>query len=236
MSAVSSKIIVTSERSLSDFHGGIHPAEMKQQSSETAISKVGVPPKLVLPLQQHIGQASKVLVEVGQHVKKGQLLAEADGYISVGLHAPSSGLVESIDDQVVAHPSGKSDLCITIATDGKDEWCELDACEDYLSLDPDVVRAKVRAAGIAGMGGAGFPSDVKITPPGSCEITTLVLNAAECEPYITADDRLIRERADELVDGLKLLIKVLRPKECLIGIEDNKPEAIKALQTALENF
>jgi electron transport complex protein RnfC len=230
-----SQIIATSGRELSDFHGGIHPAEMKKQSSETPITKVGIPPKLVLPLQQHIGQASKVLVGVGQQVKKGQLLAEADGYISVGLHAPSSGVIESIEDQVVAHPSGQSDLCITIATDGQDEWCELDTCEDYLSLDADAVRTKVRAAGIAGMGGAGFPSDVKINPPKSCEITTLVLNAAECEPYITADDRLMRERAVEVIEGLKLLIKVLGPKECLIGIEDNKPEAIRALQEALAN-
>jgi electron transport complex protein RnfC len=235
MTKSSSQIIATSGREVSDFHGGIHPAEMKTQSSETPISKVGVPPKLVLPLQQHIGQASKVLVEVGQQVKKGQLLAEADGYISVGLHAPSSGRIESIDEQVVAHPSGQSDLCITIATDGQDEWCELEACEEYLSLDAETIRTKVRAAGIAGMGGAGFPSDVKINPPKSANITTLILNAAECEPYITADDRLMRERADQVIAGLNLLIKVLGPKECLIGIEDNKPESIQALRSAIAN-
>ncbi|KZY34901.1 hypothetical protein A3743_03825 [Oleiphilus sp. HI0072] len=236
MTQNNTQIIATSGRSLSDFHGGIHPAEMKSLSSETAITEAGIPPLLVLPLQQHIGQASKVLVEVGQQVKKGQLLAEADGYISVGLHAPSSGVVESIAEQVVAHPSGNSDLCITLKTDGQDQWCELDASEDYLSLDADTIRAKVRAAGIAGMGGAGFPSDVKLNPPKGADISTLILNAAECEPYITSDDRLMRERADQLVEGLRLLIKVLQPKECLIGIEDNKPEAIRSLQQALASI
>lgn len=222
-----------SARTLSDFHGGIHPADMKTLSNQTPITQSPVPPKLVIPVQQHIGNAAKVVVEVGERVLKGQLLAQPEGFISVGVHASSSGTVESITEQPVAHPSGQNDVCITIATDGQDEWCELDPCEDYLSLDASTVRAKVRAAGIAGMGGAGFPSDVKINPPASAKISTLILNAAECEPYITSDDRLIQDRAEQLIAGLKLLIKVLQVKECLIGIEDNKPEAIKALHAAL---
>lgn len=226
--------IVAGKRKLSDFHGGIHPEEMKSQSNQNAIVKVPLPPKLILPLQQHIGNPGKILIEPGQQVLKGQKLAEARGLISASLHAPTSGMISSIHDHPVAHPSGMSDLCIELIPDGKDLWCPLAPCEHYEQLSPGEIQAKVREAGIAGLGGAGFPTEVKLHPPHHAKVATLILNAAECEPYITSDDRLIRERATEVVGGMEIMAYVLQPGECLIGIEDNKPEAILALQKAVE--
>ena len=128
-SSLSSKIIST--RTIYDFHGGIHPEEMKDLSNQTPITKPSIPPKLVLPLQQHIGKPSQLIVELGQRVLKGQKLADADGMISAALHAPTSGIVESIIDHPIAHPSGESAPCIVLIPDGKDEWCELVPCEHY---------------------------------------------------------------------------------------------------------
>ena len=226
-----SKIIPT--RTLYDFHGGIHPEEMKSLSNQTAITQAPLPPKLILPLQQHIGNASQVIVEIGQHVLKGEKLADADGKISVALHAPTSGIIESIIDHPIAHPSGQSAPCIILIPDGKDEWCQLSPCEHFEHLSVSEIQEKVREAGIAGMGGAGFPTEVKLHPPHQDKVATLILNAVECEPYITADDRLIRERAEEVVQGMEIMAYALQPGECLIGIEDNKPEAIAALREAV---
>jgi len=223
-------------REIFDFHGGIHPAEMKSLSNQTAITKAAIPPKLILPLQQHIGKASKVIVEIGQHVLKGQTLAEADGFISVALHAPTSGKIEDITDHAIAHPSGQSDRCIILIPDGQDQWCELQACRDYTRLSAQEIQTKVQHAGIAGMGGAGFPTEVKLHPPKQNNVETYILNAAECEPYITSDDRLLRERANEVVAGMAMVASVLKPTTCLIGIEDNKPEAISALKAAISEI
>lgn len=218
---------------LFDFHGGIHPSEHKHESNQQPIRQLPLPPTLILPLKQHIGAPSKVLVQPGQQVLKGEKLAEADGFFSVALHAPTSGVVESITDYAVPHPSGQSDRCIVLIPDGKDTWCERVVCENPLALDSDEIREKVHEAGIAGMGGAGFPTGIKLSPPPASKIETLILNAAECEPYITADDRLLQERASEVLAGLMLVQKVLGAPQCLIGIEDNKPEAINALKKAL---
>ncbi len=231
--SIKGKLINT--RTLSDFHGGIHPNEMKSLSNLTPITKAAIPPKLILPLQQHIGKASQVIVEVGQHVLKGEKLADADGMISVALHAPTSGVIDNILDHPIAHPSGQTDLCIILTPDGKDEWCELDACEHYEHLSVIKIQSKVREAGVAGMGGAGFPTEVKLHPPHHDKVATLILNAVECEPYITADDRLMRERASEVVQGMEIMAYALQPGECLIGIEDNKPEAITALREAVKD-
>lgn len=224
-----------SKRPLYDFHGGIHPEEMKSQSNKHPISRPPLPPKLILPLQQHIGKAGKVLVQPGQHVLKGEKIADAEGMISASLHAPTSGTIDSIVDHPIAHPSGASDLCIILIPDNKDEWCPLTPCEHYERLKAEEIQTKVREAGVTGMGGAGFPTEVKLHPPHHDKVATLILNAAECEPYITSDDRLIRERANEIVAGMEIIAYVLRPGECLIGIEDNKPEAIAALQAAVKD-
>jgi len=235
MTTAQASKIIASTRELADFHGGIHPQEMKSLSNQTPISKAALPPQLILPLQQHIGNASKVIVEVGQQVLKGQILAEADGFVSVNLHAPTSGRIESISEHAIAHPSGQSDLCLTLTPDGQDQWCTLNSSEDVTQLSAFEIQTKVRQAGIAGMGGAGFPTDIKLQPPKHANIDTLILNAAECEPYITSDDRLLRERADEVVAGLNIVSSVLQTTTCLIGIEDNKPEAIAALKTATQD-
>jgi electron transport complex protein RnfC len=220
-------------RKLFDFHGGIHPPEHKSESNLTPIVKAPIPPVLYLPLQQHIGKEAELVVSVGERVLKGQLLATPQGAISAAVHAPTSGSIEAIIDHPMPHPSGMSDRCIVLIPDGRDEWCALQPCEHYEKLSPDEIRQRVRAAGIAGMGGAGFPTEVKLHPPQQDKVATLILNAAECEPYITSDDRLMRERADEIVQGMAIMAYVLEPGECLIGIEDNKPEAIAALKQAV---
>lgn len=227
-------IIPTCSVDIYDFHGGIHPEEHKTDSNQQAIRYLGLPPKLILPLKQHIGAASKLHVEVGEKVLKGQKLADADGPFSVALHAPTSGEILAIEDHLIAHPSGQTDICITLIPDGNDTWCELHVCEDYHQLSASDIQVKVSEAGIAGMGGAGFPTAIKLAPPNLTNIDTLILNAAECEPYITSDDRLLQERANEVVAGLEIVKQVLGVSNCLIGIEDNKPEAIASLNKALD--
>ncbi|MDX1452487.1 MAG: electron transport complex subunit RsxC, partial [Oleiphilaceae bacterium] len=183
--------IIASTRKIYDFHGGIHPDERKTLSSERPIQQAPIAPKLYLPLQQHIGKPAKPLVAVGDTVLKGQLLAEPQGAISVGVHAPTSGTIEAIVDHPIAHPSGLTDLCIVLIPDQREEWCQREPCEHYEQLSIEAIQARIRGAGIAGMGGAGFPTEVKLHPPHHDKVATLILNAAECEPYITADDRLL---------------------------------------------
>ena len=220
-------------RKLFDFHGGIHPAEHKHLSLDGPVTEAGIPPELVLPLAQHIGAAAEPVVAVGDRVLKGQLLAEANGFVSVPLHAPSSGTVTAIEERLIAHPSGHTATCIVLATDGRDEWTTLEPTADYRALEPDALRQRIRNAGIAGMGGAGFPTAVKLSPRPGSQVQTLIINGTECEPYITADDVLMREQAAELMAGVQILRHLLQPAQTLIGVEDNKPEAIAALRAAL---
>ncbi len=219
-------------RKIFDFHGGIHPPENKHQSLGGPIRDAGIPPELVLPLSQHIGAPAKPVVAVGERVRKGQLIAAASGAVSVPLHAPTSGTIAALEDRLIAHPSGLCAPCIVITTDGRDEWIELEPTPDYRALAPQELLARIRNGGIAGMGGAGFPAAVKLsTRPGS-SVATLIINGTECEPYITADDILMREQPNRIVEGVKILIHLLQPGEVLIGVEDNKPEAIAALTAA----
>ncbi|AZZ93603.1 electron transport complex subunit RsxC [Hahella sp. KA22] len=219
-------------RQIWDFHGGVHPPENKSQSTSRPIQKATLPKTLILPLSQHIGQPAKALVEPGQKVLKGEVIATAEGPVSVAVHASSSGTVTAVERRPVPHPSGLSDVCIVIETDGEDAWTDLTPCEDYRSLGSEQLLERVRQGGIAGMGGAGFPTAIKLHPPRNDKVNALILNAAECEPYITADDMLMRERADEVIRGMEIMAQLLEPEECLIGIEDNKPEAISALKQA----
>jgi electron transport complex protein RnfC len=219
-------------RKVFDFHGGIHPEENKTQSLGRPIEDAGIPPELVLPLSQHIGAPASPVVEVGEKVLKGQLMAEAGGFVSAALHAPTSGTVTAIEERVIAHPSGLPAPCLVLATDGLDQWCELQPTADYRQLDRDLLRQKISDAGIAGMGGAGFPASVKLASRPGQAIETLIINGTECEPYITADDALMREQAAELIEGVQILQYLLQPGETLIGVEDNKPEAIAALREA----
>lgn len=217
-----------------DFSGGVHPSENKQQSTSRPIRMAGIPERLVLPLQQHIGEPAEVIVEVGERVLKGQKIADVTTGMGVPVHASTSGVIEAIELRPVPHPSGMSDWCVVLKPDGEDQWCQLEPVSDYHKLDREKVLDLIREAGIAGMGGAGFPTDIKLRPPRDRKVETLILNGAECEPYITADDMTMREHATEVVNGLKVMAWILRPSRCVVGIEDNKPEAIAAMREAVK--
>ncbi len=216
-----------------DFKGGVHPAENKQQSTELPIACAPMPSKLVLPIAQHIGAPAEPTVTLGQQVLKGQVIAEAQGFVSANLHAPTSGTVSAIELRAIPHQSGMSDWCIEITPDGQDQWIEHAGIVDFLDVEPSVLLERIQQSGISGLGGAGFPSHVKLAAD-PAKIDTLIINAAECEPYITADDVLMRERAAEIIQGIEILLRIVNPKQCLIGIEDNKPEAIEALTKAIQ--
>lgn len=221
-------------RKLWHFYGGLKLAGHKQLSMHNPIAQAQLPKTLVLPVQQHIGEPAYPIVEVGDNVLKGQVIAKAEGFVSAPVHASSSGVVVAIEARPVAHPSGMNGLCIVIDTDGKDEWLPASAdYDDYKSLDASQLRNVIRDAGIVGLGGAGFPSFIKLNPGANIQIDTLILNGAECEPYITCDAMLMQHRPREVIDGLLIMRHALQAKKCVIGVEDNKPEAIKSLREAL---
>lgn len=217
------------------FHGGIHPPENKKQSTGAPISLAPLPTRIVLPLQQHIGLPADPVVNVGDRVLKGQKVAEAIGRISANIHSSISGTVVAIESHPVPHMSGMEAGCLIIESDGKDEWIEHQGLEDYTRLPKPALIEYIRQAGVAGMGGAGFPTDVKLHLGDDHIVNTLIINAAECEPYITADDMLMRERADEILGGIEIIAHLLQPLHIMVGIEDNKPQAIRALHAALDN-
>ncbi len=218
--------------SVHSIPGGIHPPENKTQSLGKAIAPLPLPARLVLPMGQHIGAPAKPLVAVGDRVLKGQPIADAAGFVSAPIHAPTSGTVTAIDDQPVPHPSGMKARCISIEPDGKEEWIVHQGVGDYTALDKAELLELIRSAGIVGMGGAGFPSAVKLATDKPIE--SLIINGTECEPYITADDMLMRERAADIIAGARILGHLIKPGETLIGIEDNKPEAIAIMRQAAE--
>lgn len=216
------------------FNGGVHPPENKTQSTQLPIAKLSLPDQLVLPLRQHVGNIPKVKVNVGDHVLKGQLLAEAEGMVSAAIHAPTSGTITAIADAIIPHPSGLPDHCITLKPDGLDTWIAHQGI-DWRNTDRKSLVNSLRLSGIVGLGGATFPTQVKLRTDGKSAVHTLVINAAECEPYITCDDMLMRERAGEIVQGIAIAQHLLGATKVLIGIEDNKPEAIAAMQEATAN-
>ncbi|QOV29084.1 electron transport complex subunit RsxC [Vibrio diabolicus] len=220
--------------SLWDFPGGVHPAENKKQSNKTELVHAAIPSEIVLPLKQHIGKAGNLLVAEGDHVLKGQPLTQSETGFTVPVHAPTSGTITAIEPRTVAHPSGLSELCAVITPDGNDTWCDRKPVADYKQETPDALIDIIRLAGISGMGGAGFPTAKKIQS-GFARTEILIVNAAECEPYITSDDKLMQEHAEELIQGIEIVEHILTPKLTIIGIEDNKPEAIKALEAAALN-
>jgi electron transport complex protein RnfC len=216
------------------FRGGVHPDQHKVESTRLPIQQPRLPARLILPLHQHIGEPAEAVVARGERVLKGQTIARADGYVSAPVHAPTSGTVVDIGDYAIPHPSGLSAPCIVIEPDGEDAWCEHGGIADYRALEPSALRNVIREAGIVGLGGAGFPTYIKLNPGHRKSIDTLILNGAECEPYITCDDVLMRERAGEVVSGLAIIAHALQARESVIAIEDNKPEAIEAMRAAVE--
>ena len=221
-------------RKIFDFHGGVHPPENKHQSVAQAIAQAGIPSQLVIPVSQHIGAPAQPVVEQGDRVLGGQLIAAAKGFVSVSAYAPTSGTILAVEERMIAHPSGFAALCVVIETDGRDEWIELSGADDYTKLEPGELINIIREAGITGMGGAGFPSAVKLSVKPEIQIDTLMINGTECEPYITADDVLMRERPEQIIEGIKILRQIIQPRETLIGVEDNKPEGLAALRHAAE--
>lgn len=218
---------------LDKFHGGIHPPENKSQSNQGCIQHPPLPKHLVVPVLQHAGQPAEPCVEVGDYVYKGQIIAQSSAAISAPVHAPSSGTVTAIGPAPYPHQSGEPYIAIEIHTDGLEQWqTQLVEC-DPSSLTSSELFHIIQQSGIAGLGGAGFPTAIKLSGKIMSGIDSLIINGTECEPYITADDLLMRERADKILAGVDILVQLTRPKNVLIAIEDNKPEALATMQTAL---
>ena len=216
------------------FHGGIHPPQHKHLSTRQPIAKAEIAKHLILPLHQHIGESAEACVSVGEHVFKGQNIAHPQGYISAPVHASSSGTVVAIEDRPIPHPSGMSAPCVIIETDGEDRWIEHAPEAPYTEIESSHLRNLIRSAGIVGLGGAGFPSFIKLNPTGKT-IDTLILNGVECEPYITCDDMLMREKSQDILAGAKIMQHALKAKQVLIAIEDNKPIAHEAMEAVVYN-
>lgn len=225
---------------LFNLRGGVHPDSQKDSTADRPISThLPLPEYLNIPLNQHAGADAHPIVKVGDLVFKGQLIAVAGGEISARLHAPSSGKVKAIGNIQAPHPSGLLAPGITIELDGEDSWGELDVSSNHhkidpFALEPEELDHRVSDAGIVGLGGALFPAIFKLRLARKKAINTLIINGSECEPYLTADDRLMRERAAEIVDGARLMRHIARATNIVIGIEENKPQAIAALRFAAE--
>lgn len=224
-------------QTLSTFIGGLKLNGHKKISTVSPIKKATLPAQLVIPLQQHIGHAPELLVKVGEHVLKGQCLAKASDNISASIHASSSGQITAIDNQAVAHPSGLDALCVTLQTDGKDEWITRSPIKEaYREKNCHQILEIISNAGIVGLGGATFPTAAKLKSCDQQGIETLIINGAECEPYITCDDLLMREQAEGIVLGVQVLQEILSVNKTVIAVEDNKQTAIKSLQLAIEKL
>lgn len=217
---------------LQQFNGGLKLEAHKAISTNSPIAQTSAQDRYVVPLQQHIGEQGTLLVNIGEHVLKGQMLASAKNLISASIHAPVSGTVVEIGKYPVPHPSGLSAECIVIENDYKDEWVERNPVGlEYNNMTSHDLRKMIRNAGIVGLGGAAFPTAIKQT---EINIHTLIINGVECEPYITCDDMLMRERAREIISGADIIGHIIKARECIIAIEDNKPEAIQAMQKAVD--
>ncbi|TYB31472.1 MAG: electron transport complex subunit RsxC [Candidatus Mcinerneyibacterium aminivorans] len=216
------------------FKGGIHPPEGKELSEDKSLKKLKIPEQVIIPLSQHIGAPAKPIVEIGDEVKTGQKIAEANSKISANIHSSITGKVKAIGEYL--HPAlGKARAVVIEKTEG-DEWIENKKIEDYDSVDSEKLVEIIRERGIVGMGGATFPTDVKLSPPPWKDIDYVILNGAECEPYLTCDDRLMREKTEEIIEGLKIIMKIVDADKGFIGIEHNKPSAIKNIQKLCKNI
>jgi electron transport complex protein RnfC len=215
------------------FHGGLKLPGHRQVSAARPISSAGVPAVLILPLQQHIGEPAECLVQPGDTIYKGQVIARQVGAISASVHASSSGTVLAVEERAVPHPSGLQAPCIIIETDGLDRYQGSNpAVPDYSRMGPAELCDHIRRAGIVGLGGAGFPTQAKLGC-GQHKIELLLINAVECEPYISCDNRLIQERAAEVIEGARILQHTVQADNCIIAIEDGMAAAEQALHTAL---
>ncbi|NQZ41291.1 MAG: electron transport complex subunit RsxC, partial [Moritella sp.] len=216
------------------YLGGVHPKENKTQSTSLAITTASIPKHLIIPVKQHIGQGGQVIVASGDRVLKGQPLTASDSFMAVPVHAPTSGTIEHIAQYPSTHPSATPEIAIKLVCDQEDQAMPTQPALDYKQLSTSELQQHISQAGVAGMGGAGFPTAVKLNDRQPIEF--LLINAAECEPYITSDDVLMRERADDIIQGIEILRHMIKPALCVIGIEDNKPDAAQALETAIKKI
>lgn len=214
-----------------DFNGGIHPPEMKAQTSHIPLKRAALPSYLQIPLQQHLGPEGELLVKTGDRVLKGQPLTTGKNRM-LPVHASTSGTISAIDYYPSTHPSALPERCVRLEPDGLEQWCQREMLIDYRTYSAEQLIEHIHQAGIAGLGGAVFPTASKINGALS-RVKTLIINGAECEPYITADDLLMQEYADELLIGCEILNHILQPETIIIGIEDNKPDAVKAIKQSL---
>ncbi len=214
------------------FKGGVKPDYNKDQSVHDPIAKAPLPSRLIVPLHQSIGGIPHPLVQAGDLVLKGQRIGAADGNVSSAVHAPTSGRVLAVEDCLMPHASGLTALCVVIEPDGEERWGEKERL-DYKSTPPDQLRDFLRDAGVVGLGGAVFPSHLKLKAGKHGALDTLIINGAECEPFITCDDMLMREQAETIVKGAAVMQHMLEARRVLIGVEDNKPEAVLAMQAAV---
>lgn len=217
------------------FRGGVHPDDAKSLTEKKQVETIPLPAEVVIPVRQHIGAPSKVCVEKGQHVAKGDVIADAGGFVSVPQHASLSGTVKAIEQR--RSPLGQFVECVIIESDGEDKWAEGMGVErDTSSMSPQEMLESVKNAGIVGLGGAAFPTHVKLSPPKDKPIDTVILNGVECEPFATCDHRLMLERPGDIVNGLSYIMTILGCTNAVIGIENNKPDAIKAMKDAVKGL
>ncbi|MGB3727051.1 MAG: electron transport complex subunit RsxC [Glaciecola sp.] len=215
-----------------EFPGGVHPEQHKQLSNQHPIQRMPLGKYVYIPVKQHIGVNGEITVSEGDTVLKGQPLTRTDNAFALPVHASSSGVIESIKEHPAAHPSGLSELTICIALDGKDESIVTQGITDYANADKaDIINA-ICQAGISGMGGAGFPTHVKSNNVKPIEF--LIINGIECEPYISSDDRIMREHAWQIRQGIDILVHILQPKQVIVAIEDNKPQALETMSIACQ--
>jgi electron transport complex protein RnfC len=215
---------------------GVHPDDHKRPAADVALRTLPPPARLYMPLHQHVGGAARPIVLAGQKVLKGQLLAEAQGNISAPIHAPVSGTVAAIGEVTAPHPSGLGFAAITLESDFEERWIETAQVADPFALAPEEIVRLTAAAGVVGLGGATFPAAVKFVLGKRLAVGTLIVNGGECEPYLSSDDRIMRDHADQVVDGARIVMHAIGAREALVGIEANKPEAIAAMRVAAERF
>ena len=221
---------------LGKWYGGLRLPAEKQQSTAQPIREVPVPNQLVLPLAQHSGEPSEPVVGIGDRVLKGQLVARADGILSAPVHASSSGEVVAIEPWPVSRRFGDTAPCIVIECDGRDAAVDMAAAAvDFEAMDPDALLKRILPGGIVGLGGAVFPTAQKLMQARSMPLDTLILNGVECEPYISCDDMLMRECSEEVLGGGRILLRALGVERCLVVVESDKPEAIRAMTKALDD-
>ncbi|MGD8886410.1 MAG: electron transport complex subunit RsxC [Gammaproteobacteria bacterium] len=220
-------------RRIFNFPGGVQLREHKRESTTMGVAQASMPEHIILPLQQHIGIAARPVVDVGDRVLKGQVIAEAASEISVPVHASTSGTVETIEERPIPHPSGLPAPAVVIKTDGRDEAITgYGQQRDYRLMTPQALRDAIKDSGIVGLGGAGFPSYLKLKND-QHKVNTLILNGVECEPYITCDQMLMQDHADSIVRGLQIMQRALDIKQAIIAIENNKPKEYDQIVEAL---